>query len=79
MDLPAATLYTRRGCHLCEEAAAQLAAAGFRVESVDIDANRELRQRYNLAVPVVVISGKERFRGRIDPRLLRRLAEKLAE
>ena len=70
--LPAATLYTRRGCCLCEDAHALLLAHGLSVTLVDIDATPEFRERYNHCVPVVAIDGKERFRGRIDPRLLRR-------
>lgn len=66
-------LYTRRGCHLCDDAHELLVRHGLRPKPVDIDADPELRQRYNECVPVVVIDGKERFRGRIDERLLRRL------
>jgi glutaredoxin len=68
-----AVLYTRVGCHLCEIAAQQLVEAGYLVTSVDIDADPELRAQYTDCVPVVVIDGKVRFRGRIDPVLLRRL------
>jgi len=66
-------LYTREGCHLCDDAQALLREHGLEPELVDIDQNPELRERYNLCVPVVVIDGQERFRGRIDPRLLKRL------
>jgi glutaredoxin len=66
-------LYTRAGCCLCEEAKKILEAHGLAVEDVDIDADAELRDRYNDCVPVVVIDGRERFRGRVDERLLKRL------
>ena len=66
-------LYTREGCHLCEDALSLLKRHGLRPEIVDIDADSQLRQRYDVCVPVVVIDGKERFRGRVDERLLRRL------
>lgn len=70
-------LYTRQGCHLCDVAAEVLTRHGLQFESVDIDtdtrAEPELRARYNECVPVVVIDGKVRFRGRIDELLLRRL------
>jgi len=68
-----ATLYTRAGCHLCDEAKQILLRHGYRVESVDIDDHEELRERYNECVPVVVIDGRERFRGRVNETLLRRL------
>jgi glutaredoxin len=70
---PTATVYTRNGCHLCDEAQGTLVRFGFQLELVDIDGDPALTQRYGNCVPVVVIDGRERFRGRIDPRLLRRL------
>ena len=57
------TLYTRPDCPLCDEARALLETLagrlGFAIEAVDIDADRELRARYNYAVPVVAIGGEE--------------------
>lgn len=70
---PAATLYTRAGCCLCEEAHAVLIEHGLSVELVDIDRDPKLRERYTNCVPVVEIDGRERFRGRVDRRLLKRL------
>jgi glutaredoxin len=66
-------LYTRRGCHLCDDAYALLKKYGLDAELIDIDTNAELVRRYNTCVPVVVINGTERFRGRINEVLLRRL------
>lgn len=66
-------VYTRQGCHLCDDAAAVLRRHGLDFELVDVDADAELHTRYNECVPVVVIDGKERFRGRVDELLLRRL------
>ncbi len=68
-------LYTRRGCCLCDEAKLLLEKHGLTVREVDIDADPELRQRYDQCVPVVMIDGQERFRGRINQVLLRRLLE----
>lgn len=73
MDQHQVTLYTRVGCHLCEEALALLARYGIAPELVDIDADPGLRDRYNTCVPVVVIDGRERFRGRVNEVLLKRL------
>jgi glutaredoxin len=67
------TLYTRTGCHLCDDAQALLVRNGLTPELVDIDADPLLRERFNDCVPVVVIDGKERFRGRVNEVLLRRL------
>ena len=66
-------LYTRQGCHLCDEAKATLASQGLRPMEIDIDSDPELRSKYTECVPVVVIDGRERFRGRVDEVLLRRL------
>ena len=66
-------VYTRIGCHLCDAAIAKLRQNGLDVDAVDIDADPALRSRYDQCVPVVVIDGKERFRGHIDDTLLRRL------
>lgn len=72
--MPEVILYTRSGCHLCDAAAAALARHGLQFEVVDVDADPDLQKRYDQCVPVVVIDGKERFRGRVDELLLRRLA-----
>ncbi len=66
-------LYTRAGCHLCDDAHARLVQHGLNPELIDIDTNPELRARYDTCVPVVMIDGKERFRGRVNEVLLRRL------
>ena len=66
-------LYTRVGCHLCDDALAVLKKAGLEPECIDIDRAPELLKRYTECVPVVVIDGVERFRGRVNPMLLQRL------
>jgi glutaredoxin len=73
MMISNAILYTRSGCHLCDDAAAALRRQGVAFEIVNIDEDDALRARYDECVPVVVIDGKERFRGRVDEVLLRRL------
>lgn len=72
------TLYTRTGCHLCEDAHALLVRHGLRPRLVDIDADPALRERYNLCVPVVEIDGRERFRGRVNEVLLKRILARRA-
>lgn len=66
-------VYSRAGCHLCDEAGEVLRKYGLSPEFVDIDADTVLRERYTHCVPVVLIDGKERFRGRINEVLLKRL------
>lgn len=66
-------LFSREGCHLCDEAETILIRHGLAPLKIDIDASEELRQRYDTCVPVVVIDGRERFRGRVNEVLLTRL------
>jgi glutaredoxin len=69
------TLYTRTGCHLCEEAErvlrAEQAAAGFGLELVDIDRDPELARRYGVRVPVVAVDGEDQFEYEVPLDLLR--------
>ncbi len=66
-------LYSRPGCHLCDEAGRILTAHGLEYQRIDIDQDPELRSRFDCCVPVVEIDGKVRFRGRVDSRLLQRI------
>jgi glutaredoxin len=70
-------MYTRSGCHLCEEAHSLLevmrARFNFKLEIVDVDNSAELVQLYGDRVPVLMIGGKDRLWGKINPVLLDRL------
>jgi glutaredoxin len=68
------TLYTRAGCHLCEEAEAALATVGvpFTLERVDIEADDELFKRYLERIPVIAVDGEEVFDYAVDVAALRR-------
>ncbi len=66
-------LYTRRGCHLCDDAREILIKHGLSPHSIDIDNDPELVSQFTDCVPVVFIDGHERFRGRVNEVLLRRL------
>ena len=69
------TLYTRAGCHLCEQAEqvlrAEQQAAGFALELVDIDRDPELVRRYGVRVPVVALDGQDLFEYEVPLDLLR--------
>jgi len=69
------TIYTRVGCHLCEDALELVRGFGINPELVDIDDDPHLREKFDTCVPVVEIDGKIRFRGKVEPILLRRLLE----
>jgi hypothetical protein len=58
---------------LCDEAANLLKQYQLEPTIIDIDANPVLKSRFDTCVPVVQIDGRIRFRGRIEPVLLRRL------
>jgi len=68
--MPLVTLYTRAGCHLCDDAKRVLAdargRASFDYEEIDIDRDPELVRRYNDEVPVIAIDGVKAFKYRID-------------
>jgi glutaredoxin len=70
-------LYTRQGCHLCEDAHAILERVrqrfGFTLRVVDIDPDPELIRLYGEQVPVVTVDGQVRFRGQVNEVLLTRL------
>jgi glutaredoxin len=66
-------LYTRRGCHLCEQARLVLLEHHLEPKCIDIDSDPQLHERFDHCVPVVEIDGQIRFRGRVEPVLLRRL------
>ena len=57
------TVYVRHGCHLCSEMTQALerlrAELGFDYTSVDIDAEPELRARYDTRVPVLAANEVE--------------------
>ena len=70
------TLYTRPGCHLCEEAKAQiaplLAKAGAKLREVNIDTDPVLRARYDYDVPVIFLGARKVAKHRVDPGQFRR-------
>ena len=64
------TLYTRSGCHLCEEAKEQigplLRRAGASLREVNIDADATLRERYDYEVPVIFLGARKVAKHRVD-------------
>ena len=67
-------LVTRNGCHLCQEALANLCSAGLQVVARDVDAEPELFRLYDFRVPVVLAAGKVVAEGRITAEIARSLA-----
>ena len=65
------TLYSRPGCHLCEDMAAGLEALGVEYQPVDIDRDPELQARYGWEVPVLTGPAGEVCRHFFDPIVVR--------
>ena len=70
------TIYSRPGCHLCDEAKAAIRNAGcdesFVLEEINIESDHELLNEYKYDIPVVTIDGMEAFRHRVDVAEFRR-------
>jgi glutaredoxin len=63
-------VYSRPGCHLCDEAKEAIKQAGcsdlYTLKEVDIESDAELQTRYKWDIPVITINGIEVFRHRVD-------------
>jgi glutaredoxin len=74
------TLYTRAGCHLCEEMKAALAPLarqfGARITEVDVDQTEELRALYGHDVPVLFLGNRKAAKHRLDRGQMRRQLER---
>ncbi|GIW24610.1 glutaredoxin family protein [Meiothermus sp.] len=68
-------LISRKGCHLCEEAEALLAAQGVVYVFRDVDADEELKKTYTFRVPVLLKGDKVLLEGKFT---LERLQRKLS-
>ncbi|MBI4483686.1 MAG: glutaredoxin family protein [Acidobacteria bacterium] len=70
-------LYSRPGCHLCEEARATLERARreipFDFQEVNIEKSAELQAEFGEQIPVLFVDGRKKFKYRIDPKKLRRV------
>ena len=68
-------IYSRPGCHLCDEAKAAIKRAGcadrFVLEEINIESDEALLSKYRHDIPVITIDGVETFIHRVDPREFR--------
>ena len=64
-------IYSRPGCHLCDDAKAAILSAGcsdqFLLEEINIESSEELLAKYRYDIPVITIDGLETFIHRVDP------------
>lgn len=68
-------IYSRPGCHLCEEAKQAIAAAEcldeYTLEEINIESDADLLKRYKYDIPVITIDGIEAFRHRLTSKAFR--------
>jgi glutaredoxin len=73
----ALTLYTRPGCHLCQEMKAAIARVSqdvpLTLDEVDISTDAELEARYGVEIPVLMADGQKVAKYRITEEELRRV------
>ncbi len=72
---PRILLYSKPGCHLCDEARAVIetvcAEVGERYLEVDISTSEELLRAYGEEIPVTFVDGSQHDFWRVDPVRLR--------
>jgi glutaredoxin len=75
-------LYTRPGCHLCDEAKAEMEKADCRAEyelvEINIETDPDLVERYGSEIPVVLINGVKAFKYRLTAEEFKRKLRRLA-
>ena len=75
----ALTLYTRPGCHLCDDMKAVIARVAQSVplalEEIDISRDADLESRYGLEIPVLLVEGKKAAKYRITEGELKKMLE----
>lgn len=79
MTKPHVIVYSKPGCHLCDEAKQAIQTAGgddcFTLEEINIESDRELLRKYQYDIPVVTIDGEEAFRHRVNTDKFRELVQ----
>ncbi|MEI7686167.1 MAG: glutaredoxin family protein [Planctomycetota bacterium] len=72
-------VYTRRGCHLCDDAWEALERLQtkhqFHLAAKDVDADPDLVAQFDTCVPVIEVNGRVRMRGRFNAVLFQRLLD----
>ena len=72
-------LYSRPGCHLCDDARAVLERVGHPFDEIDITADDELHARYLERIPVVTMDDFEVFEFFVDETALRRRLDRVTQ
>ncbi len=75
MNDPRVTLYSRPGCHLCDDARVVIeqvcAELGESYAEVSVDDDDDLRRRFGDEVPVTFVDGRQHDFWRVDATRLR--------
>jgi hypothetical protein len=75
----ALTLYSRPGCHLCDEMKAvvdrvsRAATPAPTIDVIDISTSPDLESRYGLEIPVLLVNGKKAAKYRVTEEELARI------
>ena len=78
-DFMTLTLYSRPGCHLCDDMKAlvrrvmQSSTHQISMEEVDISTDPELERRYGVEIPVLLVNGAKAAKYRVTENELRRI------
>lgn len=74
-ELPRVILYTRKDCHLCDDAKAIIETVKqeipFSLDVLDVDTKSEWQTTYGLEVPVVFVNEKKFSKYHVEPERLR--------
>ena len=75
--MPKITLYTRKECHLCDEAKTAMMRhfPDLAIDEVDVDTDSELARLYGEEVPVGFLGKTKVFKYHLDLGRLRRLLD----
>ena len=83
MSKPHVIVYSRPGCHLCDEAKAAILGAGcsdqFVLDEINIESDEELLRKYKYDIPVIAINGVETFIHRVDPKEFKTRIKRISE
>jgi hypothetical protein len=64
------TIYSRPGCHLCDEMEATIARVALTtpltLEQIDISTDPALEAQYGLEIPVLIVDGKKAAKFRVS-------------
>ena len=79
MDKVEVILYTRPGCHLCEEAKLAIEQAGchdaYLLTEINIESSEQFLDQYRNDIPVVTIDGVESFRHTVNTEEFKKICQ----